>query len=84
MKVKWKEVELDVFMEDENLVWIHPLTGQHCSDIDQALAGWSERDDNLNRQWDELRNLVLENIDTVEEFARDYCEIYNFNNEQEV
>jgi hypothetical protein len=56
---KYKDVQLELkFDESENVYYRNPTSGQWNETIDQAYAGWSEQDEDLNQQWDELKKCV--------------------------
>jgi hypothetical protein len=59
MKIRYKNVSLTVSTNDDgDIRYIHPISGQPCETLEQAFAGWSEQDESLNEQWDELKELV--------------------------
>lgn len=56
---KYKEVSLELKLdEDEVIYYRNPTNYQWCETIEGAYEGWSEQDEVINQQWDELKECI--------------------------
>lgn len=77
---KYKTAKIDIMAEFDDdcdnieIYYFHPLTNQKCESIDQCFSGWSEQNNEENKNWDILKN-KLENFNELETFACDETDI---------
>ncbi|BCD61740.1 hypothetical protein NrS5_36 [Nitratiruptor phage NrS-5] len=55
---KTAEIEGEFWWDEENDVldgyFLHPMTGNHCQEIEQCFYGWSEQNQEYQKDWDAL------------------------------
>lgn len=61
---KYKDVQLELKLDDDTIFFRDPFSGSWYETLEATLAGWSEQDMRLNKQWDELKK-CLENDDNL-------------------
>lgn len=72
---KYKNVSLELKLDKEDVVFFRdPMSGGWYETVVAAFAGWSEQDDELNQQWDELKK-CLQNDDNLDAKIADLDEI---------
>ena len=49
---------VEVETQGEDVYFFSPLTGQKCQNINQALSGFSEQDNDLNEGWERIRDVI--------------------------
>jgi hypothetical protein len=60
--------------EDE-IRFVHPMTGQQCEMFDQVFAGWSSQSQEDNQEIDEMKELVRMNSDVVYDMLFDALDV---------
>jgi hypothetical protein len=71
--LKYNNVGINGFVEDNEYFYQHPLTNQPLWDIKQVLRGWQEIEEEKNKSWYELINLA-KNDEILDEYIRDCSE----------
>jgi hypothetical protein len=68
--LKYNNVGINGFVEDNEYFYYHPLTNQMVRSIKQVLDGWSEQEENSNNTRQTLIRLG-ENDKMLDEYLRD-------------
>jgi hypothetical protein len=87
--INHKSVSIDMtFEQDEknmnggfiNFWYHHPLTNQRCQELTQVFSGWSEQNEDMNKEWSELQ-LFLNNEEKMNAILDDLFWSDSHNNE---